>query len=360
MGRTTGHGSNDTAKRIERALRRCVRWSQAREHRKVVAEVDRQLASLEDPSKYLPALLIWKAQALLALGQAERALSAGSQAWDLDPSPHACHLTANALEAVGDLDGAEELLRMGCRLFPEAVHLPVQLAVTLSDQGRHPEALDILDEIPLDQRMPADFQVFLFGMRSNLLAAMGRWAEADDALQQGIDRHPASGVLAEAHQALAGARKRTTAKQALAASWLQGLVALDGIGAEVDESVVRCGAVNEIPELVTLAARRLWRAYLDHSGARPHAPDVWGAALVFSILELDGDRPSIAAIARSVDCSPSSVRTVVGRLRLFVGSLDPEFAQRAFAANANPRLDGSPRMPTRGVRPADILRFPNP
>jgi tetratricopeptide (TPR) repeat protein len=360
MGRTTGHGSGDTTKRIERALRQCVEWSRAREHRKIVAEVDRQLARLEDPSKHRPPLLIWKAQALLAMGLAERALPPASQSWDLDPSPHACHLTANALEALGELDRAEELLRMGWRLFPEAVHLPVQLAVTLSDQGRHPEALEILDEVPLDQRVPADFQVFLFGMRSNLLAAMGRWAEADDVLRQGIDQHPASDVLSEAHKALTGARKRTRAIKALAASWLEGLVALKGSGAEVDESVTRCTEVNELPEIVALAARRLWRAYLDRHGARPQAPDVWGAALVFSILELDGEEPSMSGLARSVACSPSSTRAVIRRLRQFLGSLDPEFARRAFAAHANPRLDASPRPSSRDVRTAEILRFPIP
>jgi tetratricopeptide (TPR) repeat protein len=360
MGRTTGHGSGDTTERIGRALRQFVEWSQAREHRKIVAEVDRQLARLEDHSKHRPALLIWKAQALLAMGLAERALPPASQSWDLEPSPHACHLTANALEALGDLDGAEEILRMGWRLFPEAVHLPVQLAVTLSDQGRHPEALDILEEIPIDKRMPADFQVFLFGMKSNLLAALGRWAEADDVLRQGIDQHPASGVLSEAHNALTAARKRTSAKKNLAASWLQGLVALEGSAAEVDESVIRCGAVNELPEIVALAARRLWRGYLDHHPARPQTPDIWGAALVFSILDLDGEEPSITALARSVACNPSSVRAVIRRLRLFLGSLDPEFARRAFAANANPRLDASPRLPRPGVRPADILQFPTP
>ncbi len=358
MGRTTGDGTGDSTARVERALRRCVKWSQTREHRKIVAEVDRQLDGLEDISKHRPALLIWKAQALLAMGLAERAFPPASLSWELEPSPHACHLTANALESLGDLEGAEEFLRMGWRLFPEAVHLPVQLAVTLSEQGRHPEALDILDEVPIDNRMPADFQVFLFGMRSNLLASTGRWAEADDVLRQGIDQHPASGVLSEAHQALTSARRRTQAKKDLAASWRQGLVAVDGSAAEVDESVMRCIAVNELEEIVALAARRLWRAYLDHHAARPQVPDIWGAALVFSVLELDGDEPSITALARSVACSPSSARAVIRRLRLFLGSLDSEFARRAFAANANPRLDASPLLPPPGVRPADILQFP--
>ena len=360
MGRTTGNDSNGTAARVERALRQCVEWSQSGQHRKIVAEVDRQLDALEDKTPHEPGLLIWKAQALLAMGLAEQAYPAASQSWDLDPSPHACHLTANALETLGDLEGAEEILRVGWRLFPKAVHLPVQLAVTLADQGRHPEALDILEEVPIDRHMPPDFQVFLFGLRSNLLASMGRWADADEVLKLGINQHPASEMLTDAHVALTGARKRTQAKKNLAKSWAEGLSDLSGSAREVDDSVIRCGAVNEMPEIVVLAARRLWRAYLDHRRVRPQAPDVWGVALVYSILELDGARSSIAELAASIACSPSSVRSAIGRIREFLQSLDTEFARRAFAANTNPRLEMTPRRKGSTVQSAEILRFPNP
>lgn len=358
MAQTGSSGSGNITARIEDVLRRCVTWSRSGQHRKIVSEVDRHLSDLEDHPKLRSVLLIWKSQALLAQGRAEEALPSASQSWDLDPSPHACHLTAVALEALGDLDGAEELLRMGWRLFPEAVHLPVQLAVILSDQGRHPEALDVLKEVPIDHSVPVDLQVFLFGMRSNLLAAMGRWAEAEEILRQGIDRHPASDLLSDAHSALRGARKRTRAEKALAASWTAGLDVLDGGAVEVDEAVIRCGDVNELPEIVVLAARRLWRAYVKQRSTRPHVPDVWGAAFVFSILELDGDQPSATALARSLACSPSSVRTVIRRVRSFLGSLDPEIARRAFAARANPRLEGPARSANTSLRPADILEFP--
>ncbi len=359
MGRTPGDDSDDTAARIERVLRRCVEWSRTGHHRKVVAEVEREVERLDTDSPHRSGLLIWKAQALLAMGEAERALPSASESWDLDPSPHACHLAANAMEALGDLDGAEQLLRMGWRLFPAAIHIPVQLAVTLSEQGRLPESLDILDEVPVDHQMPTDFQVFLFGMRSNLLASMGRWAEAEEVLRAGIDQHPASEVLSDAHIALTGTRKRTLAKSALAASWSGGLGALTESAGEVDDAVIRCGAVNELPEIVVLAARRLWRAYLDHRAVRPQTPDVWGAALISCILELDGDRPSITTMARSVACGPSGVRSAVRQVRNFLESLDPEFARRAFAANANPRLDGLPRPRPSDGGSADILRFPN-
>jgi len=321
-------------------------------------EVEREIERLDTDSPHRSGLLIWKAQALLAMGEAERALPSASESWDLDPSPHACHLAANAMEALGNLEGAEELLRMGWRLFPDAIHIPVQLAVTLSDQGRHPEALDVLEEVPIDRRMPADFQVFLFGMRSNLLASMGRWADADEVLRAGIVQHPGSEVLSDAHTALTGAHKRTQAKRALAASWSEGLAATAEISSDVDDSVVRCGAVNEQPEIVVLAARRLWRAYLEYRNVRPQIPDVWGAALITCILELDGDRPSVAATAESVACSPSSVRSAVRQIRKYLESLDPEFARRAFAANSNPRLDGLSRPRSSGGGSAEILRFP--
>jgi tetratricopeptide (TPR) repeat protein len=350
--------SDETRRQVERSLERCLEWSRLGRHRKVVNEVERTLAVLSDHPQLEATLLIWKAQALLAMGYPERALPPASRSWELDPSPHACHLQSNALEALGDLDGSEELLRMGWRLFPEAVHLPVQLAVVLSDQARLPEALDILDEIEVDDRIPDDLQIFLFGMRSNLLAAMGRWAEADEALRDGLGFHPESEFLGNAQDALRHARRRARAEEALIASWQDGLEDLDGVAAEVDEAVIRCGAVNELPEIVTLAARRLWRAVVEQNGPKLHAPDPWSAALVLAILEIDGNRPSIASIARSVSSNPSSVRSVLSRLRDFLSSLDPEMRQRAFAAHSNPRLEGAGSTQRSKERSADVVPFP--
>jgi len=360
MGQSTGHDSGDATERVERALRKCVAWSKSGQHRKIVAEVDRQITGLENHPRLKSALLIWKAQADLALGRAEHALPSASQSWDLHPSPHSCHLTAVALEALADRDGAEELLRMGWRLFPEAVHLPVQLAVILSDQGRHPEALDILTELPVDHPVPEDLQIFLFGLRSNLLAAMGRWAEADDVLKQGIDRHPESDVLSDAHSTLSSARKRNEAEKALASSWASTLERLEGTGGEVDEAIIRCGEVNEFPEIVVLAARRLWRAYRENRRVRPQVPDVWGAAFIYSVLELDREQPSITATARSIAVNPSSVRKIILQVRSFLETLDPEIARRAFAAHTNPRLEGPSRSVRTGGRTADIVQFPSP
>jgi tetratricopeptide (TPR) repeat protein len=358
VSRTRGRDNDEPGARLERTLRKCAEWSRAGRHREIITEADRQLPELAQHPKYQAALLVWKAQALLAMGHAARAREPAAQSWELEPSPHSCHLTANALEALGDLDGAEELLRMGWRMFPQAVHLPVQLAVILSDQARIPEAVDILEDIPFDDRVPDDLQVFLFGMRSTLLAAMGRWAEADELLQEGISHHPASAVLSDAHTNLNAARRRARAENALVESWSAGLEELEGGAAEVDDAIVRCGAVHELGRLEVLAARRLWRAYLDHQHPRPHAPDLWGAALLLAVLELDRTSPPIAAFARSFACRPSSVRSVLARLRAFVSSLDPEFAARAFAARTNPRLEGSPAPIYPRVRSAEIVPFP--
>jgi tetratricopeptide (TPR) repeat protein len=350
--------SDETRRRVEESLERCLKWSRLARHRKVVAEVERTLPILADHPQLEATLLIWKAQALLAMGYPDRALPPASRSWELDPSPHACHLQSNALEALGDLDGSEELLRMGWRLFPEAVHLPVQLAVVLSDQARLPESLGILDEIQVDDRIPDDLQIFLFGMRSNLLAAMGRWAEADEVLRDGLGFHPESEILGDAQDALKNARRRARAEEALVTSWRNGLEDIRGVAAEVDEAVVRCGAVNELPELVTLASRRLWRAFVEQQEPKLHAPDPWGAALVLAILEIDGNRPSIVSIARSVRSKPSSVRTVLSRLRVFLASLDPEMRLRAFAAHSNPRLEGVPSTQRFNERSADVVPFP--
>jgi tetratricopeptide (TPR) repeat protein len=351
--------SDETRRQVEQSLERCLEWSRLGRHRKVVAEVERTLAILSDDPQLEATLLIWKAQALLAMGYPDRALPPASRSWELDPSPHACHLQSNALEALGDVDGSEELLRMGWRLFPEAVHLPVQLAVVLSDQARLPESLDILDEIQVDDRIPDDLQIFLFGMRSNLLAALGRWAEADEALRDGLGFHPESKLLGDAQDALNHARRRARAEEALVASWRDGLEGIDGVAGEVDEAVIRCGEVNELPELVTLAARRLWRAFVEQKNPRLHAPDPWSAALVLAILEIDGNRPPIASIARSVQSKPSSVRSVLSRIRGFLSSLDPEMRLRAFAAHSNPRLDGAGSTHRLNERSANVVPFPN-
>jgi len=358
MGGDSSNGIDEVRSRVERSLERCLEWTHLGRHRKVVAEVDRILSEVEDHPHLSATLLIWRAQAHLAMGCAEAALPSASRSWELEPSPHACHLQSNALEALGDLEGTEDLLRVGWRLFPTAVHLPVQLAVVLSDQARVPEALDILEEIPFNDQIPDDLQVFLIGLRSNLLASMGRWAEADEVLRAGLGCHPDSRLLGEAHDALRRARRRTNAEKALAASWLEGLGDLEGVADEVDEAIMRCCAINELSELVCLAARRLWRAYLERREARPQAPDIWGAALTLAALEADGDRPSIAAMAHSVGTNPSSTRAVVKRFRTFLASLDLEFRTRAFAAHTNPHLDGPPNPLRRDDRPANVLSFP--
>jgi len=357
MGSNHGGLNDGTEDRIERSLLRCLEWSQMGRHRKVLTEVERMLPRVSRHPKLEARLLIWKAQALLEMGCAERALTPASRSWDLEASPHACHLMSSVLDSLGDPEGSEEQLRLGWGLFPEATHLPVELAVFLSHQGRLPEALDTLDEVRIDDRIPDDLQVFLFGLRANLLAAMGRWAEAEEVLQEGVDLHPDSPVLEDTHDAICGARARQKAEHELAISWQQSLVDLDGGPGEVDDAILRCGAVNELSELVILAARRLWRAYLEGRGARPQAPDSWGAALLLAIQEIDGEQPSAAALARSTRCNPAGVRSVLARLRSFLKDLDPEFSALAFAAHSNPRLRGALAGTVLQEGPGDVIPF---
>ena len=80
---------------------------------------------------------------------------------------------------------------------------------------------------------------------------------------------------------------------------------------------------------------------------------------MLAVLEIDDNRPSITSIARSVGASPSSVGTVLSRLRTFLSSLDPEFKSRAFAALTNPRLDVRQSTSRPTERPADVLPFPH-
>jgi hypothetical protein len=355
MGRNGRGNGGDARDRVETTLRRCLEWSRDGSHHKVVSEIARVIGEIDD-DHLRAALLTWDAQAHLAMGDAERALPSATLSWELEPSPQACHLTSSALEALGNVDRSEQLLRMGWRLFPEAVHLPVQLAVNLSDQARVPEALDILEEVGDHERVPSDLQVFLFGMRANLLALMGRWAEAEEVLRVGRGAHPDSRLLEDAHDSVEHARRRSQAEKRLAASWRGALTEVHGVGVEVDDAVCRCIAVNELTEIVELAARRLWRALLERDRPRPHSPEAWAAGIVFCILELDGHRAPVAPFARSFACAPSSVRKVVRRVRAFLDDLEPEIRRRAFAARTNPRLEDSTARGDGSA--ADVIQFP--
>jgi tetratricopeptide (TPR) repeat protein len=341
--------------RIERALHRCLEWSHQGRHRKVLAEVERLLALIGDDIHLEAQLLIWKAQALLVMGYAERALPAASRSWKLNSSPHACHLLSSALHALGDSDQAEELLRVGWELFRDAVHLPMQLAMMLADQGRLPEALEVLDRVAPAPQLPEDMQVFLVGLRANLLATVGRWSEAEEVLQEGLGRHPDSPLLLEAHDSLHRERNRSRAEESLAESWRSSLEELDGVPAEVDEVIVRCASVLEVPELVALAARRLWRAYVALGPVRLQSPDPWGTAIVVAVLELDGRRPSAAAMARAMNVNAATLRSALRRVRRFIEDQDVEFARRAFGAMSNPRLDDPQSLPQSR---AEVVRFP--
>jgi tetratricopeptide (TPR) repeat protein len=357
MGRDRHGDSHRAQERVERTLRQCLEWSREGCHRKIVSEVNRVLDEIDD-DRLQAALLTWKAQAHLAMGNAEDALPPATRSWDLDPSPQACHLKSSALEALGDAERSEELLRMGWRLFPDAVHLPVQLAVNLSDRARVPEALDILEEVGDDRQVPEDIQVFLFGLRANLLALIGRWSEADDVLRNGLGCYPRSRLLEEAHQAVKRARDRSKAEKVLANSWREGLSEAHGVAVEVDEAIGRCCAVHELSELLELAARRLWRDFLRARSPRPQSPDVWAAAVVLAVLELDGEHANCSAFARSFACNPSSVHDVLQRFRSYLASLDPELCLRAFAAHSNPRLGDEAGSFRDTPGPAQVVRFP--
>jgi tetratricopeptide (TPR) repeat protein len=333
-----GSDSGSEIPRIERALRRCLEWSRSGRHLKIINEVDRALPAIGNQPQLEAQLLIWKAQAHLAMGDPDNAHPAASRSWHLDPSSYACHLLSNALIAVGQADDAEELLRSGWDLFPDAYHLPVQLAILLSDQGRHPEALDTIDSLPRGAPVPDDLQVFLLGLHANLLAAVGRWGEADGILKEGRYRHPDSDLLEDAHHSLGDAWDRYRTMEALADSWFAGLAPLDGVASEVDNAIVDQGSLNELPTLVILGARRLWRAYFEAHKPRVQTPQPWGAALLAAILELDGVTPPIAAMARLTRSSVSTTRSALTRIRRFLGDLDTNLAHRAFAAMTNPQL----------------------
>ncbi len=355
-----GSDADRLLERVERALARCLEWSARGRHRKVLSEVERLLPLANDRGSIRARLLVWKAQALVAMGFGERALQAASQSWEIEASPHACHLIAAASASVGEDEQAEEVLRIGWGLFPSAGHLPVQLAMLLADQGRLPEALEVLDSITSPNDLPDELQVFLFGLRANLLATLGRWSEAEVMLREGLRRHPDAELLRDTRDRLLATESRMRAEEALEASWRAALDPLEGVDAEVDDALVRLGVVLEAPELVTTAARRLWRAFRVADPVRPQSPDPWAVAALVAVLELDGLQPSVASAARTVRANPSTVRAAARRVRRWINGLAPEIARRSFAAAANPRLDEPTERPPGRQRSGAVLAFPQP
>jgi hypothetical protein len=135
------------------------------------------------------------------------------------------------------------------------------------------------------------------------------------------------------------------------------LAPLEGVASEIDDAIVQQGSLNELPKLVILGARRLWRAYFEVNQPRLQSPQPWGAALLAAILELDGVRPPIADMARLARSPVSTTRSALIRVRRFLGDLNPELARRAFAAMTNPQLDEAP-APSSKTGGGTVVPFP--
>ena len=344
--------------RVEKALAKCAQWCHDGRHRKVLAEVERLLRAAVDDDELTATLLIWKAQALLAMGHPERAHPAAARSWELQSSPHSCHLLANALHSMGQAEEAEHLLAMGMELYPDAIHLPLQLVMMLADRARLPEALDILNALDDETGRPEELHAFLFGLKANLLAGMARWSEARDVLEQGLDCHPESDVLRTAHDTVSEDWRRHRAAERLAASWRKGLQPMDGVHAEVDDAILHYGSLFEMPRLSVLAARRLWRAFASQGQVRIVAPDPWAVATILAIEEVDGKKIPTASLARATGTNAGTVRSALRRLRSLLADSDTHFTRRVFGAFSNPMLDARHGPGDNAPGSGEVVQFP--
>jgi len=352
--RTSGAG-DPTALRVERLVERCAAWILQERHRKVLTEIEKVLSSVRDKPELEAQLLLWKAQALLATGAPERAWSVASRSWDLDPSPHACYLAAESLLHLGENDRAEELLEAGRSTFPAAPHLSLALVMLLADEGRIPEALRVIEDTVLSPDEPPQTEVFRAGLHANLLASMGRWDEAMEVLDATLGEHPGAELLTETRRDLNHHRWRAMAARKLAESWRAELEALPSPQPAVEDEIIRLAQVFEAGQLLPLAARRLFRAYSHATGVQPRHQSAWALALLLSIMELDGEKPSTAPFARAARISPSSVRSIRRRLGSFLATLEPGFARRSFACESNPRMED--RLPSQPEGHGTVVRF---
>jgi len=344
------------ASRVERLLERCAAWVLHERHRKVLVEIEKVLPSVAGQPELEAQLLLWKAHALLATGTAERALTAASRSWELDDSPHACYLAAEAFIQLGENGKAENLLRTGCAAFPEAPHLSLALAMLLADEGRMPEALQVVESAATPADAPPQAEVFQAGLHANLLASMGRWDEAMAVLDESLDHHPGSELLSETQKDLKRHLRRAGATQRLAASWGRELEASPSPQPEVEEEIHRLASSFESGPLLPRAACRLFRAFAASTGVRPRNPAVWALALLLTVLELDGQTPATAPFARAACVAPSSVRPVRRRLDEFLDSMESGLVRRSFGCSSNPRLDETPGPAAPG--PGRVVDFP--
>ncbi|MCG6961841.1 MAG: hypothetical protein LJE95_01070 [Acidobacteria bacterium] len=344
--------------RVERTLSRCSVLSRRGRHRKVLAEIERLADAVDEQPRFEAHLLLWKAQALLALGRAEQALEAASRSWEEEATPHACHLMASAHSFLGKADRAEATLRVGTELFPGVPLLAVELATMLAEQGRIPETLEVLEALAPSEPMPEELYVYMVGLHADALAAAGRWDEANAVLAEGLRRHPEANALRGARRALKESQQRRRAEHRLATSWAAGLRPLEGVGHEVDEEITYVGQAAELPKLYTLAARRLWRSFLASEAVRPQVPRAWAAGVLGAVLDLDGLGLPATLLARHANAAVATVRTARRRVLGYVESLEPAFALRSFAVRENPRL-GERRERGARTRGSAVVHFPS-
>ncbi len=356
--RRTSGSDDPTVLRVERLLEQCTTWILEERHRKVLAEIEKVLPSVTGYPDLEAQLQLWKAQALLATGTPERALAAASRSWDLEASPHACYLAAESLLHLGETDRAEALLQAGRATFPEAPHLSLALAMLLADEGRMPEALDVIEKTEISAGEPPQTVVFRAGLHANLLASMGRWDEAMAVLDESLDRNPDSELLTETRRDLTRHHRHAKATAALAESWRLELEGSPSPLPKVEEEVARLAQIFEGGSLLPHAACRLFRAYVQATGVRPRHATAWALALLLAVQDLDGEAPATAPFARAVHVSPSSVWPIRKRLGTFLTSMDPGLARRSFACSSNPRLNEAPTTQSDGAGAVVDFRRP--
>jgi len=345
---------------VEKVLLRCVAWSRKGLHRKVLAEVDQLLAQVGEQQSLKARLLAWKAQALLELSLVDQALAAATQSWDIELTSHACHLMSNALYAIGEARRSAELLQLGCKLFPEAAYLPLQLAMLFTDQGLLREALSTLDELNQSQPLPHDLAALICSLKAGILTHLGRWHEAGQDLENGLRQHPGSELLKQSYGSFHQQWLACQAEETLARVWECSLAPLDGAWAEVDDAIVSCGVTLGRTRLEILATRRLWHSFTMANKPHPQTPRAWAAASFVACLELDDVTLGQRTVTRTLGVSLSTTRYALDKLRGFVAALEPKLARHCFAAHTNPQLTGSRDNLSPASKSGTVVPFPHP
>ncbi len=284
------------------------------------------------------------AQALMAQGKAGEALARLRAIGEAGPGVAA--LRAAAAVNAGEPEAAERDARRVLAASPDRSDVRIVLALALDAQGRSPEALAVLRELPGDVPLDA-------GLALRLAAAEAEAGELDTALRRlalAVEHHPRDPDLARSHgQRLAGAGRPEAALAAFEAA-----LALESDSSVLQNDVARALALQrgDLDRALALAVRA--------AAASENAPSVLDTLAIVRLARGEAGE-ALAVAERALRTAPPGLRPHLEYLRAeaFFALARPLEARQALAlARASAAADeaewraGAEALDARLARPS--------